>query len=543
MDGATKGRTPVMRVVVARPDVRGSRIRFAWTQDVASTVQTADAWSIRYVGVPLRRVLRRATRAVLYDVLLSVQLPLWMHDADEVEVVLPEPVPPARLEFWRAYHGGDGVRFVVPEPAPGHSAPSALTEGRRRTDEAPRVAVTFGGGKDSTLALEVLRESRTRSQVMLLHVVHPPVPGRRAAAVALWRSVRHILMPNVLRRRTPVQLVVTDHMAHRTPAAPGPHINLYAPATLPALIHRRIRTVSFSNSVMGYRVSRRTDGSLRFTNPTGRPERLAHLRAYCAEVVGWDVGVEGSHHAIVEYLSYGVLRERFPRAFSTIVMCPRYRARGRFCAECSKCLEHAVFGLSMGYAASDLDYSKLLTSDRVNRIAAHARERGDDIAPHGNAPYDRVIGTATHFAGWCHALSKIDPDDLPVTLTPRAQDNLAVIVAAWGRRSFRAVQQVDPAAVEACAPLGREVAAVVAASALVAAAPPTGDELLVGDRPAQFDHAATMPTPALDAWAARWLREPEEPSAPAPDLVQAPGPDATVLRPEPTTTAPGEHST
>lgn len=494
-----------MHVEVQLPAVRGGRVRFAWDQDVPSTVQYAHRWTIRYVGVPLRKVLRRATRALLYDVLLSVQLPLWMQDADTVTVVLPEHVPEARLEFWRAYHDAKGVTFEVPPPAPGQPTQVPLASETRPTDGKRRVAVTFGGGKDSTLALEVLRLTRSASQVMLLHAIHPQVPGWRAMVRAVWRSVRHIVAPPALRQRAPVQLALTDHMCLRTPAAPGPHVNVYGPVMLPALIHRRVQDVVFSNSVMGYRVTPRKDGSLRFTNPTGRPERLDHLRDYLEQEVGWGIQVECTHRAIVEYLSYGVLKEQFPEAFEKIVMCPRYRARGRFCADCSKCLEFAVFGLSTGYATPDLDYSRLLESERVERITARARELADVVAPHGNGPYDRAIGTATHFAGWCHALSKIDMDDLPITLTPRALENLEAIVAVWGRHPFGAVQRVDADAVAACGPFGKEVAAVVAASQLVAEAPPSDDILLVGDKPVEFDHAARMPTPALDAWAERWL--------------------------------------
>ncbi|WP_420112051.1 hypothetical protein [Pseudactinotalea sp.] len=504
MTGRTKTGATHMQVEVQPPAVRGGRVRFAWDQDVPSTTQLAHRWTIRYIGVPLRRVLRRTTRALLYDVLLSVQLPLWLHDADTVTVVLPEHVPQARLDFWRAYHDADGVTFEVP-PEPDHGAEAPLASEQRPLQQQRRVAVTFGGGKDSTLALEVLRLKRSASQVMLLHAIHPQVPGWRAMVRAVWRSVRHIVAPPALRQRAPVQLAVTDHICLRTAAAPGPHINIYGPVMLPALIHRRVQDVVFSNSVMGYRVTPRTDGSLRFTNPTGRPERLDHLRDYLEQEVGWGVQVECTHRAIVEYLSYGVLKERFPEAFEKIVMCPRYRASGRFCADCSKCLEFTVFGLSTGYATPDLDYSRLFESDRVERIAARARELVDVVAPHGNGPYDRAIGTATHFAGWCHALSKIDMDGLPVALTPRALENLQAIVAVWGRQPFGAVQRVDPEAVAACGPYGTEVAAVVAASQLVAEAPPSDGILLVGDTPAEFDHTARMPTPALDAWAERWL--------------------------------------
>lgn len=494
-----------MHVVVDRPDVRGSRVRFSWSQDVPSSVQRTDHWSVRYHGVPVRRVLRSTGRGLLYDVLLSVQLPLWRKDARDLRITLPEHVDEARLAFWRAYHDAEDVVFDVP-PAPaagatGTKPPPAPVA----APELPRVAVTFGGGKDSTLALEVLRLTREPSQVLLLHAVHPRVPGRRAAARALWRSVRHVVAPPVLRHRVPVQLVTTDHMSSRTPAAPGPHVNLYAPMMLPALIHRRVASVVFSNSVMGYRATRQADGTLRFSNPTGRPERLEHLHDYLEHELGWGVHVECTHRAIVEYLSYGVLRERFPEAFEHIVMCPRYRARGRFCADCSKCLEFAVFGLSLGYAAPDLDYSRLFTSERVERITGIAREVADQTAVHGNSPYQRAIGTATHFAGWCHALSKIDPDHLPVALSEQASANLRTIVSAWGRQPFWAVQAVDPEAVAACGPFGREVADVVAGSALVAEAPASDGVLLVGDVPAEFDHSARMPTPALDAWAERWI--------------------------------------
>lgn len=493
-------------VRVDPPRVRGGRVLFHWRLDVPRWHQRRSRWFMHYHGVPLDRMGRR----ILYEVLLSLQLPLWAAAGKQVTVVLPEPVGRVSLEFWTAYHGTGNVvfegdvddvrRFEVPRVVPA----------RRLRRPVPRrpLAVTFGGGKDSTLALRALLRRRRPREVLLLHAVQLFPDQERTHLRALVRSLATVIGGHRL-LRSPVQLVSTDFMAvlRRDRPGPRPHVNLYVPAMLPALIHHGVHEVVFSRTALGYRVLPGRKGAASFSNPSGRLERLEQLRRYLADVVGHDVRSESTHAAIGEYVSFGSVARLFPEELDRLVMCTRAVGRERFCHACPKCLEFALLSLSEGHVAADLDHDRLLRHERVERIVEVARGLGGRTAHHGAGPYHRLLGTATHFATWCHSLHRLDPDDPRLRLSPRARANLWALKAAWGQRPFPAVERLDARAVRAAGPLGREVAAV-AAEAFPVVDEPDGPErdglLLVGDAPAVFDHGAVMPTPDLESWALRW---------------------------------------
>ncbi|WP_380168722.1 hypothetical protein [Jannaschia sp. R86511] len=493
-------------VRVGAPRVRGGRVLFHWQQDVPRWHQSRSRWFVHYHGVPLERMGRR----VLFEVLLSLQLPLWAASARQVTVVLPEPVGRVSLEFWSAYHGVDNVRFEGPVDDTRRFVVPRVGPRRRLGRRVPSrpLAVTFGGGKDSTLALRALLRRRPPREVLLLHAVQlfrgePGTHGRAAL-----RSLLTVLGPRRL-LRSPVQLVSTDFMAvlRRDRPGPRPHINLYVPAMLPALIHHDVHQVVFSRTALGYRLLPGRVGAEAFSNPTGRLERLERLRRYLVDVVGYDVHSESTHAAIGEYVSFASVARLFPDELDRLVMCTRAVGRERFCHACPKCLEFALLSLSEGHVAADLDLDRLLRHERVERIVALAGELDGRTARHGAGPYHRYLGTATHFATWCHALHRLDPEDSRLAVTEAARDNLRALKRAWGQRAFPAVERLDVRAVRAAGPLGQEVAAVAAEAFPLVDHDGREEEdhlLLVGDTAARFEHHAVMPTPRLDQWAERW---------------------------------------
>lgn len=128
---------------------------------------------------------------------------------------------------------------------------------------------------------------------------------------------------------------------------------------------------------------------------------------------------------------------------------------------------------------------------------------------HGAGGYVRQIGTASHFATWCHTLHVIDPLDPSLAVGAQARRRLVLLQEVWGPVPFPAVARLERSAVEASGPLGQEVAGVAARVYPVSTDGDDGDPrstlLLVGDAPAQRDDAAIMPTPLLDTWATAYL--------------------------------------
>lgn len=497
------------QVRVDPPVVDGSTVTFSWRQDAANPLQLRNRWSITYHGIALARMNRR----VLYDVLLSLQVPVWNALAKEVEVHLPEPTGQITVDFWKAYHGAARVRFTGAIDTTEHYLPHRprLRQRLGPVWRGPDVAVTFGGGKDSTLAQQALLERRGRRGVLLLHLVQHFSTDDQACEKTLGRSLGTILEPNLQRTRAPVQLVSTDYLAvlKSGSRAPRPHINLYVGAMLPALLHRGVHQVVFSRTALGYRIGTDARGRRTFTNPSGRPERLAHLRRYYAHVLHWDLHSESTHRAIGEFVSYGALLRCYPRAFAAIVMCTRTRSSERFCHDCPKCLEFALLGLAHGHLAPDLDYDRLLMSRTLTGLVEEGEKLQGTRAWHGAGGYVRQIGTASHFATWCHTLHVIDPLDPSLAVGAQARRRLVLLQEVWGPVPFPAVARLERSAVEASGPLGQEVAGVAARVYPVSTDGDDGDPrstlLLVGDAPAQRDDAAIMPTPLLDTWATAYL--------------------------------------
>ncbi len=494
-------------VAVDAPHVRGGTVRFSWTQTSPNRLQYRNRWSVRYHRVPLRRL----HRVVLWEVLLSLQLPVWARMAEHVEIALPEPVPRVVIDWWRAYHDAPHVRFTGPlteersyRPVRGDAGGSDA-DGSGADGSGAEVAITYGGGKDTTLALHALLEQREPSRVLLLHLVQL-FNDRRSHRVRLTlRSLRTVLRPARRLTGVPTQLVTVDFLGtlRKGPAAPGPHVTLYFSAMLPALLHHGVRAVTVSRTAAGYRVGRTRDGTPHWANPSGRPERLQALRASHRHVPGVELAAESTHYALGELVSFGSLLRLYPRAFDRIVMCMRTERPGRWCHNCSKCLEFALFGLALGHVADDLDYDRLLASPHVTALVDAARRRVTKTAWHGNAPYARLAGTASHFAGFCHALHQLDPADPALLVSATARKRLRLLKRTWGRVAFPAVASLDAAAVQAAGPLGQEVAA---AASTVFPVAERGEEVfaLVGDARAEFAHGGVMELPRLQQWAAEW---------------------------------------
>ncbi|GAA1139095.1 hypothetical protein [Ornithinicoccus hortensis] len=498
-----------LTVRIHAPEVVRGRVRFSWEQDGENPYQSRNTWRVDYGRVRVDRMDRR----VLYEVLLSLQLQIWSATAKAVTVVLPEPVGEVTLDFWRAYLDTPNVEF---EGAVDDTRRYAVQPAGRRTlaDRLRRprptpLAVTYGGGKDSTLAHQALVESRPAGEVLLLHLVQLFALGTQTRERATRRSRDTILAPARRRTGAPEHVATTDYLAVLRNDRPGPrpHINIYVPAMLPLLVHRGVHEVVFSRTALGYRTTRTRSGAIRFANPAGRAEKLRHLRRYCADVLGWDLHSESTHFAIGEYVSFGTVLQAYPEAFAEMVMCTRTLEAERFCHECPKCLEFALMGLSFGHVAPDMDYDRLLRHPRVATLAAEADALAGETDWHGAGPYRRSVGTGTHFATWCHTLHRIDPDDPALPAGEEARGHLRSLKRAWGQVPFPAVARLDARAVEAAGPRGQEVAAVAARHFPVqepGAGSDRDDLLLAGDERAVLDYEAVLELPALEAWARRW---------------------------------------
>jgi len=475
-----------MRVEVDLPQVRGPWVRFSWRQDAPNPRQRRNHWSIIYPGVPLWRV----STELLVEVFLAMQLPAFLGAAGPVDVQLPLPMPQPVLDWWRNYHAAERVRLGPASSAngyrplrPARGSGLRMTEGARRE----RVAITFGGGKDSTLAAEAVIGDVGVQNVLLLHGINPFTLRRSALPSGALRSRRTILAP-YRRRGVRTATMLTDYLGNLTrdrTARPG--VALYLTAGLPALLHHACTEVTVSHTAGGYVVRHRPDGSLRWMNAQHRPESLDALGTYYADVLDVDLRPSSTHFPISEFVSFATLRDQYPRAFGQMVMCMRAtKASQRWCLDCKKCAEYALFGLALDHVDPDFDYDTFLSgSAYVAGLVRHVQQSRQD-GVRGNVPWAPAVGTRTHIAALYHAVHLLDPALVADRLGPESARALEIVRDGFGQQAYPAVDVVPEAAARRAT--SRPARAVLAAAegrgTPVMAEMPGG--LLDGDEPADM---------------------------------------------------------
>lgn len=506
-------------VEVHPPQIHGSTATFTWTSTEPNPHQPRSSWSISYPGVDLDRL----DPAVLWEVFLTLQLHLFSQAWPQARVQFPDTAADLPVRWWATFRRLDNLTVV----GTGRDRP-ARSPWRRRAPRSSRrgrgVAVSYGAGKDSSLALHSLLAAGPASEVLVLHLVQHVSRRKEQTELAFWRSRQLALAPAAALGATRQQLVSTDYFTTLRRTARRPHVTLYFTAVLPALIHHGVTAVTVSRTALGYRVEPLPGGELRWSNPGGRPERLAALTAYYRDVYDLDLQFESTHYAIGELVSFNSLRVLHPEAMPTLLMCVR-GGQERWCHECAKCLEFTLFSLATGHHDPDLDMDRVFADGHGAVLAQAATEVADQTAWHGNAPFAIVIGTPSHFATFGHALHSINPESAELNLSGATRESLRALRSAWGRVPFPATVSIDQAAVAAAGPLGRLVAGR-AATVHPARELDRDEILLVGDRLARFAHDQTMALPQL--WEVLGRTDPATAS-----LRPHPGPAASHPPPDP----------
>ncbi|WP_265521827.1 hypothetical protein [Oerskovia flava] len=503
-----------MDVVVAPPRVWGHRVHFRFELSEPTTTQRRNRWSVSFPGTSLRGI----PRELLLENFLALQLPVWAVQDPAATVRLPMSMPRAVVEWWLAYHRLDTMT-VGPLS---DDAPVTLEGLPRRGSSAGRTAVMFGGGKDSTLAYEALAEKLGADRVLLVHMVHPFSARRGASSQAQRRAERQILAP-LRRRGAEIKVVRTDFIANlRAHAKVRPGVLLYFGAALAGLIAADCAAATVSHTAGGYWVKDRVGKPAMWGNRRLRPEWLETLSDYYEVRLGRPLELSTTHYAVSEYLSFATLLERYPAALDGVVMCMREPQPGRrWCYDCKKCFEYAVFGLSRGYVDGSFDYQTMFTARYTTGLHKHAKTAPRDERT-GLALWSPRVGTPTHFASMCHALHHLDPSLLVDRVDSRVLKRLVVLRGAYGTTSFPAVETIVRAAIDLPRAQAARIVAEVAAEHHEVV-PEQAGPLLRGDEPVGYAYGTRMPVdlPVPEAGSA------ERAAVPAASVVRAPGPTVT----------------
>jgi hypothetical protein len=219
-------------------------------------------------------------------------------------------------------------------------------------------------------------------------------------------------------------------------------LELFTAGSLPVLAESGVRWSSFGSTRTDYPILDRGGGKRRYVFARSRPEMLATQSAHYQRALGLDHTVTNINFPYTTVMDTQFLHDRYPELFPLATMCTFTSENKRFCHECAKCLNYALYALAAGYVDPCFDYDRVLSSSPALLPLIGYAESGVELSHHGNAPWKKGLTNPSVFQAICHALAKCDPDRLNGRIGSRARANLLVLLALFGNQSFANQQSV-----------------------------------------------------------------------------------------------------
>ncbi len=480
-----------MKVTVEPPHIDGDTVTFRWSQSAPNPFQRTNAFSLRYADIDLSRF----SPQLFYEIFLAYQVRIFALYREPIEMVFQEPVPRPTVAYWLGYHG---VSEMTAGPLAEVERYSPWRPGGRPQRRRRSVGVFFGGGKDSTLAACLLSEVHGADEVLLVQFVHPFVAAAGERRRLEERQEALMLRPARESAGLATQMVWTDFLAQltREGRAGRPHIYLYTVGALPVLLARGIRLAAFSREYTAHWTPHAGRGRTDFGHRQSRPEILADVSEHYRRVLGQEIHLTNANYFMSELVSFKVLAERYPDAFRRIVMCVGAEVDQRWCLQCKKCAEYALFGLALGIVDPDFDYDALLARSRYVRRVVDYATSGVVPSRFGNLPWQPFVSTRNHFSSFCHVVARCSLDLVPGHLSDEARGNVAILKAAFGNRDFPGLEtMVWPAVERLNHDSIRRIAEIVSTHVLAVETLP--GPWLVGNQEVEYDFHRVLPVRPL----------------------------------------------
>jgi hypothetical protein len=433
-----------MKVWVEAPVVSGDRVLFRWRQSEPNAAQYGEEFFFRYEDIDLVSF----SSQLFYEIFLALQLRVFAGYGKPVEVIFPEPVSTRSVDFWRAFHDAELVQVG---PLADIDAYAPRTGRENAAFPRKTAAIFYGGGKDSVLSTGLLTEVFGDDQVVLIQYVAPMTSTAGAFAMHERRQESLMLAPIRAARRITTQRVYTDYLATFTEAGEHlrPHRQFYTAGALPALIAWGAEYSTLGDTRHDYAILPRANGQRQYVFPRSRPEIHAALSTHYRRVLGFEHTVTNINFPFTTVQDVGFLHARYPELMPLAVMCTRAGTRERWCYQCSKCMNWAVYALAAGYVDPRMDYDRALTEPSVVRKLIAYAGTGAELSRHGNAPWvNGLTGFPQTFQAICHALAMCDPDRLAGRIGAQALTNLYTMIALYGNTRFHNQAVVAQDAIE-----------------------------------------------------------------------------------------------
>jgi hypothetical protein len=446
----------MLRVRVRRPSVRGGRVSYSWKQSIPNRLMYRNRFYFEYPGLDLTGL----DEAVHWNLFLGLMIPVFQLFEQPAVIELASPAPRRLIEFWLLYHDALNIEVKTPKGrfARARGAWEVVTcptrspwqerlcqhvpKERRDSGDRPargsRAAILFGGGKDSTFGLGLLTELLGEENVSLLRYVNPMTGTARPRRS--MEQLRQRAAANLIR---PVQSVVdVDYLevetnfssnCRETATSYACHMALYTASCLPFVLSKRIDYLVFNLERSGYPthevVGERSTPT--FVYRRSRPEFFEATSKLYYELFDTHLEICNLSYPITELMSFEATFLRYPKLAPSMMMCEATLDDSkRWCRECRKCCQFALYSLYLQQPDPRFDYDGFFEKSRTaEAIRAH-------MASTPSSHWDPVLCHPAHFDSFRHVLHGLDADFLTRFLSKPALETVLALKARYGAEPF-----------------------------------------------------------------------------------------------------------
>ncbi|WP_409291607.1 hypothetical protein [Peribacillus sp. SCS-37] len=368
---------------------------------------------------------------VFWNLFLSLMVSIFRKKEEDVVFHFPEAVPTPIVEQWINFHNAGRV-YVY--PMKDQLSSDYLPE---NVKSEQKTGLLYGGGKDSAFALSVLGELYGFGNLLLISYVHPI--HKKKIDNAEIRRDKYILEPMRKKFDINTQTIITDFRTSVSKVGSRmPHSALYTGPVLPVLLKQNVRLLTHSNEFIQYWTGRFVKGegikpNFRFLR--SRPEYDDFTAQKYNAFFHTDLQIKNFNYYLSDFASFLILAKRYPDMLDSLLMCEHTsNPQTKWCYNCPKCMEFALFSMAVGHPPKGFDMDRLFTGKYIQRIIKDTTGLRPMSRENGNYPWVSCI--LGHFQTFCHAFASVDPDIVKTYVSLEGYNNFLILKKRYGNKSY-----------------------------------------------------------------------------------------------------------
>jgi hypothetical protein len=340
-----------------------------------------------------------------------------------LNIVLEDAQTKSLVEFWTEYHG---LKHSTVSPV--SNSDMAPVSKKKSNVAKPIFGILFGGGKDSMFTLSLLRAIYPADQVKLISFNIPTTLNIKSAL----EDRRDRLSLDNAKRIFDVEVIKVSTSAR---ASMGTHLHteLYAGPLLPVLMANDITHVTFSYEYPHYFTRTQEGPQVHFRR--SRDEMNEALSQVYTKILGSSFTFFNANRFVTEVSAFEYLVSSMkPEDLSqSLMMCEASVEDARWCLNCHKCAQCALYSLLFNINFDQLDVSAFFeNSPWIGRMLSQIGSRGLEgpDAPPMKRRYFPGLCANLHYDSFRATLSRLSKQPQK-SLSESAQANLDRLVKVF----------------------------------------------------------------------------------------------------------------